>query len=105
MPNKNFAEIEPDDVYFLMGLSRIGALILLSGHRETPQPTEAYVAEHYIPGSRLVGGRITIKDVRDLELWSILFTMNKLAGSTSTHLALKSWISYALQCVCWHVYR
>jgi len=29
-------EIEPVDVYFLMGLSRIGALILLSGHRETP---------------------------------------------------------------------
>jgi hypothetical protein len=61
-------EIELDDVYFLTGLSRRGAPILLSRHRETPQPTEAYVVEHCIPGSRLVGGRIMIKDVRDLAL-------------------------------------
>jgi hypothetical protein len=49
-------KIELDDVYFLTGLSRRGAPILLSGHRETPQPTEVYVADHCIPGSRLVGG-------------------------------------------------
>jgi hypothetical protein len=92
-------EIELDDVYFLTGLSRRGAPILLSGHRETPQPTEAYVVEHCIPGSRLVGGRIVIKDVRDLALRSILFSITKLVGSTSAHLASKSQMSYALQCV------
>jgi hypothetical protein len=42
-------EIEIDDVYFLIGISRRGAPILLSGHQETPQPTEAYVVEHCIP--------------------------------------------------------
>jgi hypothetical protein len=38
-------EIEIDNVYFLMGLSRRGAPILLSDTEATPQPTEAYVVE------------------------------------------------------------
>jgi hypothetical protein len=92
-------EIDMDDVYFLMGLSRRGAPILLSGHRSTPQPTEAYVAQYCVPGSCLVGGRIVIKDVMDLSLRSILFSITKLAGSTSAHLASKSQISYAIQCL------
>jgi hypothetical protein len=57
------------------------------------------VADHCIPGSRLVGGRIVIKDVRDLALRSILFSITNLAGSTSAHLASKSQMAYALQCV------
>jgi hypothetical protein len=61
-------EIDMDDVYFLTGLSRRGAPILLSGHRATPRPTEAYVSQYCIPGSHLVGGRIVIKDVMDLSL-------------------------------------
>jgi hypothetical protein len=40
-----------------------------------------------------------IKDVRDLALRSILFSITNLAGSTSAHLASKSQMSYALQCV------
>jgi hypothetical protein len=90
-------EIEMDDVYFLTGLSRRGVPILLSGHRATPQPTEAYVVEHCIPVSRLVGGRIVIKFVRDLSLRSVLFSITKLAGSTNAHLASKSQFSYAIQ--------
>jgi hypothetical protein len=42
-------EIEIDDVYFLMGLSRRGAPILLSEHWATPKLTDAYVVEHCIP--------------------------------------------------------
>jgi hypothetical protein len=61
-------EIDIEDVYFLMGLSKRGAPILFSGHRSTPQPTEAYVAQYCVSGSRLVGGRIIIKDVMDLSL-------------------------------------
>jgi hypothetical protein len=73
-------EIEMDDVYFLMGLSRRGAPILFSGHRATLRPTEAYVVEYCIPGSWLVGGRIVIKYVMDLSLRSILFAITKLVG-------------------------
>jgi hypothetical protein len=61
-------EINIEDVYFLMGLSKRGAPILLSGHQSTPHPTEAYVSQYCVLGSRLVGGRIVIKDVMDLSL-------------------------------------
>jgi hypothetical protein len=54
--------------YLLMRLSRRWVPILVSGHRATPRPTEAYVVEYYIPGSWLVGGRIMIKYVRDLAI-------------------------------------
>jgi hypothetical protein len=40
-----------------------------------------------------------IKEVRDLTLRSILFSITNLAGSTSAHLASKSQMAYALQCV------
>jgi hypothetical protein len=40
-----------------------------------------------------------IKDVRDLALRSILFSIIKLEGSTNAHLASKSQISYAIQCL------
>jgi len=82
-------KIKLDDVYFLIGLSRRGAPILFPG-------IEVYVADHCIPGSRLVEERIVIKDVRDLALRSILFSITNLEGSTSAHLASKSQMSYAL---------
>jgi hypothetical protein len=91
--------IELEDIYFLTGLSKRGAPIILSGQRAVPVPVEEYVANHCIPGSRLVGGRIVIKDVRDLPLRSILFSITNLVGSTSTHLASRSQMAYALQCV------
>jgi hypothetical protein len=91
--------IELEDVYFLTGLSKRGAPIILSRQRAVPVPVEEYVENHCIPGSRLVGGRIVIKDVRDLPLRSILFSITNLAGSTSAHLASRSQMAYALQCV------
>jgi hypothetical protein len=88
-----------DDVYFLMGISKMGEPILLSGHKSTPQPTKAYVTQYCVSGSHLVGGRIVIKYVMDVSLRSILFSMTKLVGSTSSHLASKSQISYSIQCL------
>jgi hypothetical protein len=40
-----------------------------------------------------------IKDVRDLPLRSILFSIINLVGSTSAHLASRSQMAYYLQCV------
>jgi hypothetical protein len=91
--------IELEDVYFLTSLSKRGAPVILSGQRALPVPIEEYLANHCIPGSRLVGGRIAIKDVRDLPLRSILFSITSLAGSTSSHLVSRSQVAYALQCM------
>jgi hypothetical protein len=46
-----------------------------------------------------VGGRIVIKYMRDIPLRSILFSITKLVGSTSPHLASKSQIAYVVQCL------
>jgi hypothetical protein len=92
-------KIELEDVYFLTGLSKRGAPIILSGQWEVPVPAEVYVENHCIQGSRLVGGRIVIKEVRDFPLRSILFSITNLAGSTSAHLASRSQMDYALQCM------
>jgi hypothetical protein len=91
--------IELENVYFLTGLSKRGAPVILSGQRALLVPVEQYLANHCVPRSRLVGGRIAIKDVRDLPLRSILFAITTLARSTSSHLVSRSQVAYGLQCL------
>jgi hypothetical protein len=82
--------IELEDVYFLTGLSKRGVPIDFSGQRALPEKVGVYLARHCVPGARLVGGRIPIKDIRELPLRSILFTITSVIGSTSAHLASRS---------------
>jgi hypothetical protein len=60
---------------------------------------DEYLANHCVPGARLVGGRITIKDIKDLPLRSILFAIKRIAGSTNAHLVSRSQVAYGLQCL------
>jgi hypothetical protein len=91
--------IELEDVYFLTDLSKRGPPIILSRQQGVPMPVKEYVANHFVPGSRLVGSRIVKKNVRDLPLRSVLFSITNLVGITSAHLASRSHMAYALQCV------
>jgi hypothetical protein len=75
-------EIEIKEAYFIMGLSKIGAPIIFYGHRATPLQTDDYIAQFCMSGSHKESGRIAIKDVRDIPLQDIIFTITKLAGST-----------------------
>jgi hypothetical protein len=58
-----------------------------------------YLARHCVPGERLVGGRIPIKDIRELPLRSILFSIMSVTESTSAHLASRSQVAYGVQCL------
>jgi hypothetical protein len=91
--------IELEDVYFLTGLSKRGVPISFSGQRALPEQVDVYLARHCIPGARLVGGRIPIKDIRELPLQSILFAITSVTGSTSAHLASRSQVAYGVQCL------
>jgi hypothetical protein len=91
--------IELEDVYFLTGLSKRGVPITFTGQRALPEQVDVYLARHCAPGARLVGGRIPIKDVRDLALRSILFAITSATGSTSAHLASRSQVAYGVQCL------
>jgi hypothetical protein len=91
--------IELEDVYFLTGLSKRGVPISFSGQRALPEQVGVYLARHCVPGARLVGGRIPIKDIRELPLWSILFAIMSVTGNTSAHLASRSQVAYGVQCL------
>jgi hypothetical protein len=43
-------KIELEDVYFLTGLSKRGAPIILFGQWENPFPVEVYVVDHCVLG-------------------------------------------------------
>jgi hypothetical protein len=91
--------IELEDVYFLTGLSKRGVPISFTGQRALPEQVNVYLVRHCVPGARLVGGRIPIKDIRDLPLRSILFTITSVTESTSAHLASRSQVAYGVQCL------
>jgi hypothetical protein len=91
--------IELEDVYFLTGLSKRGVPISFTRQRALPEQVGMCLARHCIPGARLVGGRIPIKDIQDLPLRSILFSITSVAGSTSAHLASRSQVAYGVQCL------
>jgi hypothetical protein len=91
--------IELEDVYFLTGLSKRGVTILFSRQRALPEQVDVYLARHCIPGARLVGGRIPIKDIRDFPLRSILFAITSMTDITSAHLASRLQVAYGVQCL------
>jgi hypothetical protein len=91
--------IELENVYFLTGLLKRGSLIAFTGQRALPEQVDVYLARHCIPGARLVGGRIPIKDIQDLPLQSILFSITRVIGSTSAHLESRSQVAYGVQCL------
>jgi hypothetical protein len=88
--------IELEDVYFLTGLSKRGVPIAFTGQRALPEQVDVYLARHCVPGVRLVGGRIPIKDIGDLSLRSILFAITSATSSTSAHLASRSQVAYGV---------
>jgi hypothetical protein len=91
--------INLEDMYFITSLSKIGAPIVLTEQRALLAPVDEYLANHCVPGAKLVGSRIAIKDIRDLSLRSIMFSITSIVGSTSAHLASRSQVAYGLQCL------
>jgi hypothetical protein len=91
--------IKLEDVYFLIGFSKRGVPIYFFGQRALPEQVDVYLARYCVPGARLVGGRISIKDIQELPLKSILFSITSVTGSTSTHLVSRSHVAYGVQCL------
>jgi len=76
-----------DDIYFLTGLSRRGAPISLSGFSKGGESMRDYIQEFCQESAQPSRDRnINIRDVSDLPLRSIFFTISKLVSSTMLHL-------------------
>ena len=92
--------ITVEDVYFLTGFSRRGLPISLTGSTVGGETVRDYVMQYCYPGSEpSKDGKINICDVRDFPLRTILFTIAKLAGIVTLHVANISYMQYALECL------
>jgi hypothetical protein len=86
-------EIDIEDIYFMIGLSKRGEPIILSGSRGTGRTTDSYVSDFFRAGSHKTGGKIAIKEIADHPLHTIYFTITKLEEalvptSFPTHICL-----------------
>ena len=89
-----------EDIYFLTSLSRRGAPLSILGSTHEGESVRDYIRRYYREGyqpSR--DGKIIIQDVTDQPLRTILFTFSRLAGSVALHLANRSYMQYALECL------
>jgi hypothetical protein len=91
--------LDIEDIYFLMGLSRRGAHVTLIGGRGGGLPMSEYIHRHCEPDAERSKGKVAIRDVQDLNLNTILFTIAWMARSTSLHMALQSYFQYAIECM------
>ena len=73
--------VEVEDIYFLILLSRRGAPISLIGSRGGDITTRELIDRHYVLGTGTSGKKIPIRVVTDRNLWIVLFTMQRVAGS------------------------
>ena len=73
--------MEVEDIYFLTSLSRQGALISLKGSHGVDITTREFIDRHCAPGIATLGKKIPIRSVTDRDLWIVLFTMQRVAGS------------------------
>jgi len=88
------------DIYFLTGLSRRGAPISFSGSARGGESVRDYIRRYCREGSQpSKDGKINIQDVTDRSLRTILFTFARMAGSAALHVANRSYMQYAVECL------
>jgi hypothetical protein len=80
--------IDIEDIYFLTGLSRWGSHVILSGNRRGSMKMSEYCREYCVPEAERQRGKVAIWGVTDITLRTILFTIARMAGSASPHMAL-----------------
>jgi hypothetical protein len=91
--------LEIDEIYFLISLSRHGSRVSLSGGRGGAEPMDYYVANHCSVDTEKHSGKVPIKNVLDLSLRTIIFTITCVSRSETPYMALQSQFQYAIECM------
>ena len=94
----HWLKIELEDIYFLTGLSKRGENISLFGVRQGGLPVASYKQEFCSGESEPKVNRIDIKTILWLDLKFISFTIIRLCGSVTPHVATKSQMHTAVEC-------
>jgi hypothetical protein len=58
-----------------------------------------YISEHCVSGTLKHSGKFAIRDVRDLPLQTILYTITHMEGIEAPHMALQIYFQYELECM------
>jgi hypothetical protein len=77
-----------EDIYVLTRLSQHGYHATLTKGRESGLPMSEYCRQYCVPEAERSKGKVSIWRVQDLTLQTILFTIARMAGSASPHMAL-----------------
>jgi hypothetical protein len=80
--------IDIEDIYFLIGLSRHGSYVSLTGSRAGGLKMSEYCNQHCVPEVERKKGKVAIWGVTELNIHNILFTIAQMVGSTAPHMAL-----------------
>lgn len=68
-------DIELEDIYFNISLSKSEAIVVMSVHRNVEETTTNYITTYYVVGMGNKSKKIMIKDVVNMSLRTILFTI------------------------------
>ena len=89
--------VEVENIYFLIGLSRQGAPISLTGSHRGEITTQELIDRHCIHGTKTLGTKIPIKTVVDGPLQTVLFTMQRVARSQGVHQESRTHMLYGIE--------
>ena len=89
--------LEVEYIYFLTGLSRRGEPISLFVPQGGDITTHDLIDQYYFLGTQMSEKQIPIRDVMDLPLGKVFFTMHLVVGIHGDHQESKAHMLYALE--------
>jgi len=57
-----------------------------------------YIRRHCEPEAERHKGKVAVRGVQDLTLRTIIFTIARMVGSSSPHMALQRYFQYVVEC-------
>jgi hypothetical protein len=75
MVGDQMLEIEVDDIYFQIGLSRRGESVYFGGRGRSEESVDSYINDLCVEGTHKQGGKLPIQHMIDVTLKTILFTV------------------------------
>jgi hypothetical protein len=82
--------LDIDDIYFLTRLSHCGSQVSVLGSKGRGEPMDYYLAHHCASGIEKHSGKVSIIDVQDLSLGTILYTITCVPRSAAPHMDFQS---------------
>jgi hypothetical protein len=88
-----------EDIYFITGLSHRGEVPNFTTHGGGGRTINDYINEYCEDGTEKMGSQVPIKQITNLSLKVILYTIVRIVGSNSLHLASWSQMQHGVECL------